>query len=187
LTKGGARPGDLLVLTKPLGTGCITTAAKHDRAQAEDVAEAVRWMTRLNRDGAEAALAVGARASTDITGFGLLGHATEMAEASGVTLVIQAGRVPLMARAERYAGQWIFPGGSSANREAYQAGVRVEADLPEERLMLLYDAQTSGGLLIALPAEQRDRFAAEMAARHAPWWQIGQVAERGDVPILVHV
>jgi selenide,water dikinase len=185
LTKGGARPGDLLVLTKPLGTGCITTAAKNDRAQAEDVAEAVRWMTRLNRDGAEAALAVGARASTDITGFGLLGHATEMAEASGVTLVIQVGRVPLMAGAERYAEQWIFPGGSSANREAYQSGVRVEGDVPEERLMLLYDAQTSGGLLIALPADQRNRFAAEMAARQAPWWEIGQVVERGDTPIVL--
>jgi selenide,water dikinase len=185
LTKGGARPGDLLVLTKPLGTGCITTAAKNDRAQAEDVAEAVRWMTCLNRDGAEAALAVGARASTDITGFGLLGHATEMAEASGVTLVIQVGRVPLMAGAERYAEQWIFPGGSSANREAYQSGVRVEGDVPEERLMLLYDAQTSGGLLIALPADQRNRFAAEMAARQAPWWEIGQVVERGDAPIVL--
>ncbi len=185
LTKGGARPGDLLALTKPLGTGCITTAAKNDRAQAQDVSEAVRWMTRLNRDGAEAALTVGARASTDITGFGLLGHASEMAEASGVTLVIQAGRVPLMAGAERYAEQWIFPGGSSANREAYESGVRVEADLPEERLMLLYDAQTSGGLLIALPADQRDRFAVEMAARQAPWWEIGQVAERGETPIVI--
>lgn len=185
LTKGGARPGDLLVLTKPLGTGCITTAAKNDRAQAEDVAEAVRWMMRLNRDAAEATLATGARATTDITGFGLLGHATEMADASGVTLVIQVRRVPLMAAAERYAAQWIFPGGSWANREAYQAGVRLEGVLPEEHLMLLYDAQTSGGLLIALPPDRRASFAAEMDARGAPWWEIGQVVERGDVPIVL--
>lgn len=185
LTKGGARPGDLLVLTKPLGTGCITTAAKNDRAQAEDVAEAVRWMTGLNRDAAEATLAAGARTTTDITGFGLLGHATEMADASGVTLVIQVGRVPLMAGAERYAAQWIFPGGSSANREAYQPGVRLEGSLSEERLMLLYDAQTSGGLLIALSPDRRDRFATEMASRGAPWWEIGQVVERSDVPIVL--
>ena len=185
LTKGGARPGDLLVLTKPLGTGCITTAAKNDRAEARDIAEAVRWMMHLNRDAAEAALALGVRAVTDITGFGLLGHATEMAEASGVTLVIDAGRVPLMAGAERYASQWIFPGGSSANREAYEPGVHLEGALSEERLMLLYDAQTSGGLLIALPPAQRDLFAAEMAARTAPWWEIGQVVERGDTPIII--
>ncbi len=185
LTKGGARPGDVLILTKPVGTGCITTAAKNDRAQPDDVAEAVRWMMRLNRDAAEVAVALGARAATDITGFGLLGHATEMAEASGVTLVIEAGRVPLIEGAARYAAQWIFPGGSSANREAYEPGVRVSGTLPEEHLMLLYDAQTSGGLLIALSAEQRDRFATEMASRGMPWWEIGRVAERSNAPIVL--
>ncbi len=185
LTKGGARPGDMLILTKPLGTGCITTAAKNDRAQPDDVTEAVRWMTRLNRDAAEVAVTLGVRAVTDVTGFGLLGHATEMAEASGVTLLIEAGRVPLMEGAARYAAQWIFPGGSSANREAYEPGVQQAGSLPEERLMLLYDAQTSGGLLIALPPAQRDAFAAQMAARQAPWWQIGQVLERSDVAIVI--
>lgn len=185
LTKGGARPGDLLVLTKPLGTGCITTAAKNDRARPEHVIGAVHWMTHLNRDAAEAAVTVGACAATDITGFGLLGHATEMAQASSVTLQIDAGRVPLMDGATHYAAQWIFPGGSSANREAYEPGVRVTGALPEERLMLLYDAQTSGGLLIALPADRREDFAAQMAARQALWWQIGQVVERSDVSILI--
>src|SRR5690606_30123491 len=89
LIKGGAQPGDVLMLTKPLGTGCITTAAKSDRADDSDIAEAIGWMKQLNRAAAEAARAAGARAATDITGFGLLGHATEMAETAGVTLVLR--------------------------------------------------------------------------------------------------
>lgn len=185
LTKGGARPGDVLVLTKPLGTGCITTAAKQDKARAEHVAEAVLWMSRLNRAGAEAALAVGSGAATDITGFGFMGHATEVAQSSDVTLHIALGRVPFLAGAQDYAAQWTFPGGSSANRLAYEAGVRFEGEIAEETQMLLFDAQTSGGLLIAVPADQIDAFAAEMEAREAPWWQVGHVAPREDVNIVV--
>ncbi|MBP8973539.1 MAG: selenide, water dikinase SelD, partial [Anaerolineae bacterium] len=186
LTKGGARPGDWLILTKPLGTGCITTAAKSDQARPDDLVEAAAWMMRLNRDAAEVAEGVGARAATDITGFGLLGHATELAEASGVTLHLDAAQMPLLPGAEQYATAWIFPGGSAANREAYQRGVRVVGDLPEHRLMLLFDAQTSGGLLIALPPDQREAFAAQMAGRQAPWWDVGQVGPREDVPLVVH-
>jgi len=186
LTKGGARPGDWLILTKPLGTGCITTAAKSDQARPDDLVEAAAWMMRLNRDAAEVAEGVGARAATDITGFGLLGHATELAEASGVTLHLDAAQMPLLPGAEQYATAWIFPGGSAANREAYQRGVRVVGDLAEHRLMLLFDAQTSGGLLIALPPDQREAFAVQMAGRQAPWWDVGQVGPREDVPLVVH-
>jgi len=186
LTKGGARPGDWLILTKPLGTGCITTAAKSDQARPDDLVEAAAWMMRLNRDAAEVAEGVGACAATDITGFGLLGHATELAEASGVTLHLDAAQMPLLPGAEQYATAWIFPGGSAANREAYQRGVRVVGDLPEHRLMLLFDAQTSGGLLIALPPDQREAFAVQMAGRQAPWWDVGQVGPREDVPLVVH-
>ncbi len=100
LTKAGARPGDVLILTKPLGTGCITTAAKNDKADAAHVAEAIRWMVQLNRDGAEVAVELGVRAATDITGFGFMGHATEMAEASGVTLRLQWNGIPLIDRRE---------------------------------------------------------------------------------------
>jgi len=186
LTKGGARPGDWLILTKPLGTGCITTAAKSDQARPDDLVEAAAWMMRLNRDAAEVAEGVGACAATDITGFGLLGHATELAEASGVTLHLDAAQMPLLPGAEQYATAWIFPGGSAANREAYQRGVRVVGDLAEHRLMLLFDAQTSGGLLIALPPDQREAFAVQMAGRQAPWWDVGQVGPREDVPLVVH-
>lgn len=186
LTKGGARPGDRLILTKPLGTGCITTAAKSDRARPDDIADAAAWMMRLNRDAAEIAVGVGARSATDITGFGLLGHATELAEASGVTLYLDAAQIPLLPGAEQYATAWIFPGGSAANRQAYQRGVRVVGDLPEHKLMLLFDAQTSGGLLIALPPDQREAFAEQMEARQALWWEVGQVGPREDVPLIVH-
>ncbi len=185
LTKAGARPGDVLILTKPLGTGCITTAAKDDRADPEHVAAAVRWMIQLNRDASEIAVQLGARAATDITGFGLLGHATEMADAGQVTLHIRFDRVPFIDGALHYASKWIFPGGSAANRRSYQGGVRFEGDLSEDRQMLLFDAQTSGGLLIALPADQRAAFAAAMDSRGALWWEIGAVRERAVAAIVV--
>jgi selenide,water dikinase len=185
MTKDGAQPGDVLILTKPLGTGCITTAAKNDKASAEHVAEAVRWMMLLNRDGAEVAVALGVRAATDITGFGLLGHATEVAESSGVTLQIDFDAVPFMEGARQYAEEWIFPGGSAANKDAYGDGVAFAAGIPEAWQMLLFDAQTSGGLLIALPPDQREAFGDGMNTRNAPWWEIGRVVVRGDAPIVV--
>jgi selenide,water dikinase len=174
LTKAGARPGDRLILTKPLGTGCIATAAKRDEASPEHVAEAVEWMTRLNLAGAEAALASGARAATDVTGFGFLG-----------TLRVEIERVPLMSGAKVYADQWIFPGGSASNKMAYEHGVRFADGISQEMQMLLFDAQTSGGLLIAVPADRLDAFTAGMDARRAPWWAVGTVHEREDVTILV--
>jgi len=185
LTKGGARPGDRLILTKPLGTGCITTAAKADRAEPDDVVEAITWMMQLNRAGAEAATALGAKAATDITGFGLIGHATEVARFSDVTLYFDFTRIPLLNGAKRYAAQWIFPGGSTANRLAYESDIRVEGTLAEDLLMLLFDAQTSGGLLIALPAAQLDAFAHHMQEREAPWWHVGEVGEQAGPHVVV--
>lgn len=178
LTKGGVRPGDTLALTKPLGTGCITTAAKNDRARAADVADAIGWMARLNRDAAEAAAQAGARGVTDITGFGFLGHAAEMANASGVTLRVTFDRVPFLPGAQRYAGQWIFPGGSTANAEAFSGDVIFDAAVTEVERMLLFDAQTSGGLLIALPPGALETFEREMRTRGALWWVVGEAAPR---------
>ena len=185
LTKSGARAGDVLVLTKPLGTGCITTAAKRDLAKADDVAEAIRWMSHLNRAACQAACAVGARAATDISGYGLLGHGSEVAEASKVTLHLAFDRVPLMQGAEQYAGQGIFPGGSRRNQEAYRDGVRFADDVTPQQRLLLFDAQTSGGLLVSVPADQLESFAAEMKRRDESWWEIGSVVQRGDVDIVV--
>jgi len=185
LTKAGARPGDRLILTKPLGTGCITTAAKNDQARPEHLAAAVEWMARLNRAAAEAALAAGARAATDVTGFGLLGHACEMADASSVTLHVALERVPLIEGALECARAWSFPGGSAANRAAFAPRVRFADASPEARRMLLFDAQTSGGLLIALPLDGVSRFADAMRAQAAPWWEIGAVRAREEVAIVV--
>lgn len=185
LTKSAARPGDILILTKPLGIGCMTTAAKRDQADPAHIAEAVRWMVHLNRDAAAAAVRLGARAATDITGFGFLGHATEVANASGVTLHVHSSRMPYIDGARTYASQWTFPGGSVANREAFDPGVHFDDAVPEVDRMLLFDAQTSGGLLIALPAGQMDAFAAAMNTHDAPWWTVGQVAARQGAAIVV--
>jgi selenide,water dikinase len=185
LIKGGGQPGDALALTKPLGTGLITTAAKNDKADPAHLAEAVGWMTRLNRAAAESASAVGSRSATDITGFGLLGHATEMADGGGVTFSLRLDAIPFLPGVEGYADQWLFPGGSAANQQAYEAGVQFAADITAEEKMLLFDAQTSGGLLIAVPDDHLDAFAAEMDQRGAPWWHVGTVVERGEAAIVV--
>lgn len=186
MTKAGARPGDVLILTKPLGTGCITTAAKRDLAQTEHLAEAVAWMMRLNRAAAEAAAEAGAACTTDVTGFGLLGHASEVAEASGVTLRLSFAQIPLLAGAPGAAAAWIFPGGSVANAGTYGPGVRFAESVAEEQRMLLFDAQTSGGLLVALAPDQLAAFGAAMSARDAPWWPVGAVVAReGDTAIIV--
>jgi selenide,water dikinase len=185
LTKAGARPGDALILTKPLGTGTITTAAKNDKAEAAHLAEAVGWMSRLNRAASEAALAAGARAATDITGFGFLGHASEVSEASQVTLRVSFDAVPFIGGVEKYAEAWIFPGGSAANKQAFEKHVRFEEGIGDGEQMLLFDAQTSGGLLVCVPPGHLEAFSAVMASSGAPWWQIGEVLPRGEQGILV--
>ncbi len=187
LTKAGARPGDVLVLSKPLGTGTITTAAKGDKAGTAHVAAAVEWMQALNKTAAEAAVAAGAGAATDITGFGFLGHATEIAAASDVTLRIDYGRVPFLDGAPQYAAAWAFPGGSVANKMTYEKGVRFAKGIREDAQMLLFDAQTSGGLLISVPAAQLDTFAAHMDDAGAPWWPIGTVDARIDAATNITV
>jgi selenide,water dikinase len=185
LTKDGARPGDILVLTKPLGTGSITTAAKNDRVRPEHLVEAVEWMRRLNRAASESAVAAGARAATDITGFGLLGHASEVADSSEVTFLIHAPAVPLMSGVSEYADQWIFPGGSSNNFRTFGPLALFEDGINEEQKMILADAQTSGGLLISLSPDRLDRFSDEMVRRDAPWWRIGEVVERRERGLIV--
>lgn len=185
LTKEGARPGDILVLTKPLGTGSITTAAKNDQVKPEHLVEAVEWMRRLNRDASESAVIAGARAATDITGFGLLGHASEVADSSGVTFIIHAPDLPLMSGVWEYADQWIFPGGSANNLRTFGRLTQFEDSVSEEQKMILADAQTSGGLLISLSSDQLDRFSDEMSRRDAPWWRIGEVVERRERSLTV--
>jgi selenide,water dikinase len=148
----GAKPGDKLVLTKPLGTGLVSTAIKGDTATTEAIARIVKSMTALNRAASEAMVAVGAHACTDITGFGLIGHAAEMMEGTGVGLVIDSAKVPFFPEAREYADMGMIPGGLHRNREFRQGIVDIDAGVPQYLQDILFDPQTSGGLLIAVPA-----------------------------------
>ena len=170
VTNVGARPGDLLVLTKPLGIGTITTALKQGKARPEHVAAAVEVMTTLNAGAMEAMLEVGVHACTDVTGYGFLGHLHELLLASGVAAVVEADRVPILEAAWPYAQQDIFPGGSRSNR-IYLEGhrfVRWERDWPDSHRVLLYDAQTYDGLLMAVPAEKASDLVAALERRGTP-------------------
>ena len=183
LTKSGARPGDRLFLSKPLGTGVITTALKRGLTSKDELADAVTWMKRLNREAAQLAVDFGLHGATDVTGFGLIGHAMEMAEASGVSLRIHYSSIPLMKAAQKYAEAYTFPGGASDNMEYFSPKVTLEGELSINLLTLLYDPQTSGGLLIAVPEEKASQFQAEADARAIPMWQIGTVSTGLDIAI----
>lgn len=184
MTKSGARPGDILVLSKPLGFGTTTTAIKQGKAAPEDVDEVVDWMKRLNREAAELAVEFGVRGATDITGFSLLGHAWEMAEASGVGLRFEWERIPFTSGARRYASEFIFPGGASDNRLYFQPHVYFGRDLEEEEQMLLFDPQTSGGLLLAVPADKLDAMLARAGEIDQPLWVVGEVVEGEEILVI---
>jgi selenide,water dikinase len=184
-TKGGANPGDALVLTKPLGTGTISTALKRDLANPAHVADMVASMKRLNRAAAQAAQAVGGiKATTDITGFGLLGHAMEMAQASGCKFVFELNQLPLLAGAKDYAAQFIFPGGASNNKMFFEKDVTFAPTIPDDRQWLLWDPQTSGGLLLAVPAERMADFQQLCAERDQPAWVVGQVTAGSGIEVV---
>lgn len=177
--KAGARPGDVLLLTKPLGTGVITTAHKRGLAREADLAAAVASMVRLNKKAAELAASAGLHSATDVTGYGLLGHAAELARNSGVALAFDLARVPLLPGALEYARQEIFPGGLVRNYD-YLIGdsfVRMADGLEGARVRLLFDPQTSGGLLFALPPGAAAELLQHMAAAGEPCWEIGRVIE----------
>jgi selenide,water dikinase len=171
-----ARPGDVLFLTKPVGTGIISTAIKRGAADAETIAGAVACMTTLNRGAAEAMRRVGVSAATDVTGFGLIGHLRSMLRASGVAARISAGAVPLLPAARKLAEAGCIPGGTRRNSADAAADVTWNAGVDEVTRVLLCDAQTSGGLLVAVTADRADAFAAALRAADTP-----AAARIGDV------
>ena len=175
----GARPGDVLVFTKRLGTGVIGTALKRGIALDEHVDEATRQMLTLNRRACEAMLAFDVHGCTDITGFGLIGHAREMAVASGVTLEIAVDELRFLPGALEYARQGAVPGGLKNNREFAACAVHAEREFPREVEDLLYDPQTAGGLLLTLP--EADAAAYERTFDAA--YRIGRVLPRAEKPI----
>jgi selenide,water dikinase len=175
ISKGGAIPGDLLLLTKPIGTGVTATALKADKASMEHVAHMTAWMKELNRGASELAVSVGVRGGTDVTGYSLLGHAVEMAQASGARLHFFTGCVPVLAGARGYADQHFVPGGSYDNRLYYGPKVTFSADSDEMTQTLLFDSQTSGGLLLAIDGERCASFMSQAGAQGVSAWVVGRV------------
>lgn len=185
LTNSGAQAGDALILTKPLGTGVIGTAVKFNRVKAALVDQAVEAMRRLNRAAAEAIATLnGVHACTDITGFGFIGHATEVADGSDVTLSIRAADVPAfddvldMVRKNR-------SGGMESNREHFGPGVDVGSGVPAEILDLLFDPQTSGGLLFSIEQIEADHALQVLASAGVQAWRVGAVSPRGERSLVV--
>jgi selenide,water dikinase len=168
LTNAGACAGDLLVLTKPLGTGILATALKRDALIETGMADAVRSMTTLNDGAARAALKVGVSAATDITGFGLIGHLTGMLEASKVAAEIAFDALPILPHARNLAARGVIPGGTQRNLEAAENNVEWAADLGTADRYLCVDAQTSGGLLLAVPAENEAALLAALKEERTP-------------------
>lgn len=186
VTNQNARPGDLLVLTKALGTGFVTTAHKAGRCPDDVLAAATASMSMLNRAAAEAAAAHAANAATDITGFGLAGHADELAEASGVTCVLELAKLPLLPGVVELAKAGNRTRASETNRAFAATNTRIESGCDELRVEIAFDAQTSGGLLIAAPEEHAAALVEHARSLGAAAATIvGRVVERGDVPLVL--
>lgn len=184
LTNKGARPGDRLILTKPLGSGVLSTAIKAEMLSEEEYQEAVHIMTTLNKTGLEAALGAQVNACTDITGFGLMGHGVEMAEGSGVTIQFFASRIPVVKAALTNAAMGLIPGGMYRNRDFFGRKVQMVKEPGEALLDLLYDPQTSGGLLLSVAAEDADQVLENLQKNHhCAFAEVGVVVEAGKFPI----
>jgi selenide,water dikinase len=184
--KAHARPGDVLVLTKPLGTGVITTAHKRGLAQEAHLQAAIASMLRLNRRAAAIGAAAALHSATDITGFGLLGHASELARNSGVGLQIDAAHVPLLDGALDYARGDILPGGLGRNRDFLLAEglVRLADEVEHARAQLLFDPQTSGGLLFALAPEAAAELITRLTDAGEQCWQFGEFVEGMGIEVI---
>ena len=175
VTKGRARVGDVLVLTKPLGSGLITTAGKNGVASDGHLQNAIAWMSRLNRGAAQAMQEIGIRCATDITGYGLLGHAYEIAEASKVALRFRADALPILDGALEYAHQKQIPGGAGRNKLYLEHKVEFTRTLDDDLCEIFYDPQTSGGLLISVAEAKLDTLTRALKSRGVEHWIIGAV------------
>lgn len=184
LAKADAEVGDLLVLTKPLGVGIITTALKAQAADPAHVAAAVAGMKKLNKQAAELIQQIGVHACTDITGFSLLGHGYEMADKSGVRLRLALGKLPFHPGAVEYAERWLFPGGACRNQSAYGAHVAFAPQISEEMQQLLFTPETSGGLLVSVPPMRIDALLGAFAQAEHPCWLVGEVIDGQGIEVV---
>ncbi|MDQ3863909.1 MAG: selenide, water dikinase SelD, partial [Actinomycetota bacterium] len=180
----GAVPGDVLVLTKPLGLGILTTALKRDIVSEEEIEDALQAACLLNKAARDAMREVGVSATTDVTGYGLLGHLTEMLEASGVGALVHRGSVPVWERAEPLAKDGVYPGGLEKNREYLEGRVMAEG-VDRDDLLPLYDPQTSGGLLVAVPEARATTLVGALEDRGVRGIVIGEVVEHAGVRVAV--
>jgi selenide, water dikinase len=183
LSKGGLKVGDALVLTKALGFGVTTTALKQQKADEQDVREAVTWMKRLNKTASQLAIEFNLRGVTDITGYSLLGHGMEMAEASGVSLRFDFASIPFISGARKYAEQGIFPGGAFDNKKHFSEKVSFADGIDEPGQMLLFDPQTSGGLLLGVPHDRVASFLTRARELDQPVWKVGEVQAGSGIQI----
>ena len=175
LSKSGLKAGDVLVLTKPLGFGVTTTALKREKANAHDVLEAVNWMKRLNKSASQLAVEFGLQGGTDITGYSILGHGMEMANASAVSLKLVFEKIPFISCARKYADLGCFPGGAFDNKKHFESKIKFADSIDEPNQMLLFDPQTSGGLLLGVPPEKLEAFLARAHEMDQAAWAIGLV------------
>jgi len=183
LSKGGLKVGDSLLLTKPLGFGVTTTALKREQADEQDVLEAVNWMKTLNKTASQLAVEFGLSGGTDVTGYSLLGHGLEMAEASGISLKLEFAKIPFISCARKYAEKGCFAGGAFDNKAHFESRVKFADSIDEENQMLLFDPQTSGGLLLGVPREKLDSFIARAGDLNQPVWVIGRVETGAGISV----
>jgi selenide, water dikinase len=175
LRKGGARPGDVLLLTKALGTGLLVSGRRQGRTSDADLAGAVDSMRVLNRPASEVLVEQGVRAATDVTGFGLLGHALEMARSSSTTFVLEASSLPALDGALELARDGVETGGATFNRQFVAPALTVDDGVPDDLVTLGHDPQTSGGLLAAVPERDVDAVVRDLRSASVPVWEVGHV------------
>lgn len=185
MKNSSAKTGDILVLTKPIGVGVVNTAFKADMAEKQSYEEAILSMRTLNKTAKDAMMKVGANACTDVTGFGLMGHAFEMAEGSGKTLHLHTESIPTIYGALELASMGIIPAGAYANMEHIKDEVLIKDGVAQNMVDCMYDPQTSGGLLISLPAEKKDEILKELEANVTPYAVIGEVTDKQEYYIVV--
>jgi len=184
-TNSGARPGDVLILTKPIGTGVISTGIKFEKADAQTTAASIATMLTSGRKAAEAMREFGVRGATDITGFGLLGHGWELAKGSGVTIEFNAADVPLIHGALEMARRKMLTKGDKVNREYVGDDIFIDTDITKEMASLLYDPQTAGGMLISIASEKAEAMLARLRENYADSAIIGRVVEKGPRSLVV--
>ena len=184
ITNAGATPGDILVLTKPLGVGIVTTALKGGEAKDEDVAAATKSMLKLNKAASAIFRDVGINSLTDISGFSLIGHSLEMAKKSDARFRFHLEDLPFVPGAHEYADMWLFPGGTCNNQNAFEKSVKFASNIIEETEQLIYTPETSGGLLASVPKEKLDDILSRFSDAGEDIWVVGEVLEGSGIEVV---